>query len=200
MHQHWQKPSCSRLRKVTAELEQSKQQIESLSQSLSGAEKYVGQAQQNDLELRRLRSECQSLQHERSAAAEKIRSLEGRLAGLSENPAGGQSRGRSFGGGISGGGSKPQQRKTERAKVVALFKTQEQSDNLKLINGIGPVMEQLLNELGVTTFKQLAGFSKADIDMVSDAIDVFPGRIERDNWVGGAREQYTKKYGVEIEA
>lgn len=235
-----------RLGKVTTELEQSKQHIESLSQSLSGAKKDVGQAQQNDLELRRLRSECQSLQHERSAAAEKISSLEGRLArvkpgftqapgagigeignqgvdlgrleadlarrdsqiaelkqrlaGLSANPAGGQSRGRSFGGGISGGGSKPQQRKSERAKVVALFKTQEQSDNLKLINGIGPVMEQLLNELGVTTFKQLAGFSKADIDMVSAAIDVFPGRIERDNWVGGAREQYTKKYGVEIEA
>ena len=66
---------------------------------------------------------------------------------------------------------------------------------LKNINGIGLVMEKVLNELGVTSYKQLANFNKVDIAKVTDAIETFPGRIERDNWVGGAQQQYEKKYG-----
>ena len=38
--------------------------------------------------------------------------------------------------------------------------------------------------------KQVAEFKADDIVKVTDAIDAFPGRIERDNWVGGALVQY----------
>jgi len=56
-------------------------------------------------------------------------------------------------------------------------------------------MEKVLNKLGITSFKQVANFNKKDIAKVTDAIDTFPDRIERDNWVGGAKKEYKKKYG-----
>lgn len=68
-------------------------------------------------------------------------------------------------------------------------------DDLKMIKGIGPVMEKTLYSLGITSFKQISEFTAADIANVSAAIDTFPDRIKRDDWVGGAREQYRKKYG-----
>ncbi len=65
-------------------------------------------------------------------------------------------------------------------------------DNLKIIKGIGVVMEGTLNDLGITTFKQLAGFDAADIRKVMDALDEsnsgFGDRIERDAWVAQAKE------------
>ena len=48
-------------------------------------------------------------------------------------------------------------------------------------------MENVLNSHGVTTFRQLANFSGEDVERVSEAIGTFPGRIERDDWVGRAR-------------
>jgi len=78
------------------------------------------------------------------------------------------------------------------AKVTPLFeKPSEEADDLKVIKGIGVVMEQTLNDLGITTFKQLAGFQKAEVKMVSDALSEskagFGDRIERDEWVDQAK-------------
>ncbi len=64
----------------------------------------------------------------------------------------------------------------------------DHSDDLKAINGIGPVMERTLNDLGIKTWEQIATFTADDIEKVSAAISTFPGRIERDDWVGGASE------------
>ena len=61
-------------------------------------------------------------------------------------------------------------------------------DDLKKINGIGPVMEKTLNELGIRTWEQIAAFTTEDIERVSGAITSFGGRIERDDWIGGAKE------------
>lgn len=61
-------------------------------------------------------------------------------------------------------------------------------DDLQAINGIGPVMERTLNSFGIRTWEQIASFTKEDIEKVSAAIKSFPGRIERDDWVGGAKE------------
>ena len=71
---------------------------------------------------------------------------------------------------------------------AALFERPDERDDLKRIKGIGPVMEGVLNALGVTTFRQLASFSPEDVERVSEAIGTFPGRIERDDWVGRARQ------------
>jgi len=64
----------------------------------------------------------------------------------------------------------------------------EEKDDLKLINGIGPFIEKKLNALDIYTFKQISKFNTKDIEAVNKAIEFFPGRIERDDWVGQARE------------
>lgn len=64
----------------------------------------------------------------------------------------------------------------------------EEADDLTLISGIGGWIESTLNALDIFTFKQISNFSEVDIQTVTDAIDFFPGRIERDEWVEQAAE------------
>jgi len=55
-------------------------------------------------------------------------------------------------------------------------------DTLQKIKGIGPVMEKLLNEIGIFHYNQLARMSESDCLWVSDRIRTFPKRIKRDRW------------------
>ncbi len=59
-------------------------------------------------------------------------------------------------------------------------------DDLKRIRGVGALLERKLNALGFTTYAQLANWTAADIDRVSQQLD-FRGRIERESWVEQAR-------------
>jgi len=61
-------------------------------------------------------------------------------------------------------------------------------DNLKLIVGIGKFIEQKLNTLGIYTFGQIAKCTDEDIKIITDAIEFFPGQIEKDNWVAQAKK------------
>ncbi len=61
----------------------------------------------------------------------------------------------------------------------------ERSDLTK-INGIGPYIEERLNEIGIYNFDQISKFTFEDIRAITELIDFFPGRIERDDWVGQA--------------
>ncbi len=60
-----------------------------------------------------------------------------------------------------------------------------EADDLKKIDGVGPVIEKKLNELGIYHFKQIATLSKEQADAIDEAI-AFKGRIERDDWLGQA--------------
>lgn len=62
----------------------------------------------------------------------------------------------------------------------------DQKDDLTEINGIGPYIEQRLNEIGICNYDQISKLTPADIRTVTELIDFFPGRIERDNWVAQA--------------
>lgn len=75
------------------------------------------------------------------------------------------------------------------AELEQLFETVDHQDDLKQIFGIGPVTEKTLNKLGITAYSQLAELKQHDIEKIADALQIFPGRIERDNWVGSARAQ-----------
>jgi len=68
-------------------------------------------------------------------------------------------------------------------------------DDLKLIVGIGPVLERMLHRLGVATYRQVAHWSERDIDEIDAKLPEFPGRIRRDGWVTQARELHLSKYG-----
>ena len=63
----------------------------------------------------------------------------------------------------------------------------EDKEDLTQINGIGPYIEQKLNDIGIYTFEQISKLSQNDIELITEMIDFFPGRIERDNWVGQAK-------------
>ena len=68
-------------------------------------------------------------------------------------------------------------------------------DDLKLIVGIGPVLERMLHNLGVGTFRQIAGWTERDIADFDARLPEFPGRIVRDQWVTQARSLHVSKYG-----
>ena len=61
-------------------------------------------------------------------------------------------------------------------------------DDLEQINGIGPMLSELLHEIGVFYFWQIAEWDSRDIAWVDDKLMHFRGRIERDNWVRQAEE------------
>jgi predicted flap endonuclease-1-like 5' DNA nuclease len=61
-------------------------------------------------------------------------------------------------------------------------------DDLKRIKGIGPVIEGLLHQAGITTFQQIADLSAEDGRRVGDLLGRFRGRIERDGWITQAAE------------
>ncbi len=65
---------------------------------------------------------------------------------------------------------------------------EEERDDLMMISGIGPFIAQRLNALDIYTFSQISNFTKKDIEDVNEAIEYFPGRIERDEWVAWAKE------------
>jgi predicted flap endonuclease-1-like 5' DNA nuclease len=69
-----------------------------------------------------------------------------------------------------------------------IIKNGRESDDLKRIRGIEPRLEQRLNEIGITTYSQIAKFNEVEIYFVCQNIGLDPNRITRDNWVKNARE------------
>ena len=71
-------------------------------------------------------------------------------------------------------------------------------DDLKLIVGIGPVLERLLQQLGINSYRQIARWTDRDIDEFNARLPDFPGRIRRDAWVTQARALHQSKYGENL--
>jgi len=76
-------------------------------------------------------------------------------------------------------------------------------DNLKMIAGVGPKLESVLNGLGIWTFAQIAAWTANEVAWVDDYLQ-FKGRIERDDWIAqaaalakGGRDEYVKMFGKE---
>lgn len=77
------------------------------------------------------------------------------------------------------------------------------ADNLQLLKGVGPKLVVLLNGLGVTSFKQIADWTDADIARIDPQLGTFQGRIARDNIVDqagylarGDKAGFEAKYGA----
>jgi NADH-quinone oxidoreductase subunit E len=60
------------------------------------------------------------------------------------------------------------------------------ADDLKLISGIGPKLEQVLNAKGIRSFAAIAAWSDAEAAAI-DAELGFDGRVARDDWRGQAK-------------
>ena len=94
----------------------------------------------------------------------------------------------------------PKAKAEDKGKPPAMRKPSK-SDDLKLISGVGPKLEGVLNGLGIYKFEQISKWKKAEREWV-DGYLKFKGRIDRDDWVKqakalakGGEEEYIRVFG-----
>ena len=63
--------------------------------------------------------------------------------------------------------------------------SEQATDDLQRINGIGPKLQRTLNGLGILRFEQIAALSPEDVTKLNETIG-FKGRIERESWLAQA--------------
>jgi predicted flap endonuclease-1-like 5' DNA nuclease len=68
----------------------------------------------------------------------------------------------------------------------------DRKDDLTKIKGIGPFVEKRLNMLGIYNFEQLGSLEPEMVERVGAAIEFFPDRILRENWIGQAKDLFNK--------
>lgn len=83
----------------------------------------------------------------------------------------------------------------EKLPPFGLAEPDGEPDDLTEIVGIGKVFEQMLHDLGVFHFRQIATFGPGDVARINSELKEFRGRIEHDDWIGQAKELHFKKYG-----
>ncbi|MBL9053814.1 MAG: NADH-quinone oxidoreductase subunit NuoE [Tabrizicola sp.] len=76
------------------------------------------------------------------------------------------------------GGKKPKALKAAR---------KGRADDLKLILGVGPKLEELCHKLGFFHFDQIADWTAEEIAWVDENLEGFKGRVTRDKWVVQAK-------------
>ena len=83
-------------------------------------------------------------------------------------------------------------------KTAAMTLHSQEKDDLKMIGGIGPVLEGKLNADGICAYRQIAALTEIDISRVESEVINSNGRVHRDNWIGQAKELHFKKYGEQL--
>lgn len=76
------------------------------------------------------------------------------------------------------GGTKPKALKAARKGAA---------DDLKVIEGIGPALEKVLNENGIFHIDQIAAWGVAEVEWMDGNLKGFKGRVTRDKWVAQAK-------------
>jgi predicted flap endonuclease-1-like 5' DNA nuclease len=61
------------------------------------------------------------------------------------------------------------------------------ADDLKMIKGVGPKLEELLHKMGFFHFDQIASWTDKEVAWVDENLEGFKGRVSRDNWVEQAK-------------
>ncbi|MEL7544647.1 MAG: 50S ribosomal protein L21 [Pseudomonadota bacterium] len=76
----------------------------------------------------------------------------------------------------------------ESAELPKLFDAPDgPADDLTQISGVGPVIVEKLNKMGITQFSQVAGLSDDEVETIDGALN-FKGRIARENWIDQAKD------------
>lgn len=83
------------------------------------------------------------------------------------------------------GAKKPEEPKVVPLKVVRKTET-ARTDDLKRISGIGPRLEKVLRDMGVTSFADIAKWDDAEAMRIDKELDL-DNRIIRDGWVRQAK-------------
>ncbi len=74
----------------------------------------------------------------------------------------------------------------KKAAVKSTAKKASTPDDLKLIKGVGKLIETKLAKEGITSYSQIAAWKKADVTEFDEKLS-FKGRIERDDWIKQAK-------------
>ncbi len=95
-------------------------------------------------------------------------------------------------------------RKAREDKAAGIAKVRRQGygkgvrDDLKEIEGVGPVLEKVLTGLNIWTFKEIALWSSERVAEVSNHLPSFKDRIGREDWVVQSKELHFKHYGERV--
>lgn len=65
------------------------------------------------------------------------------------------------------------------------------ADDLELIWGVGPKLAEMLNQMGVWHFDQIAGWKAEELAWVDARLTGFRGRATRDDWISQAKKLMT---------
>ena len=82
---------------------------------------------------------------------------------------------------------KAEKKASEGAPGDALFAiigtaTVDQKDDLKKIKGVGPKLEENLNEVGVFTYEQVSKMNDKACDLLDELLSSGKGKAKKDNW------------------
>ena len=93
-------------------------------------------------------------------------------------------------------------RANHRIQAVSLLSEQEfdpdAPDDLKVIAGIGPVLERRLREAGFNSYRDLALLDEAGLEALSGPIASLRNRIRREHWVVQAKKLHLAKHGEQL--
>ena len=68
------------------------------------------------------------------------------------------------------------------------------ADDLQQIKGVGKKLEERLNSLGITNFRDLLEMTDEDYERAREVMPDLKSRMERDNWHDQARQLHEEKY------
>ncbi len=66
------------------------------------------------------------------------------------------------------------------------------ADDLKLISGVGPILEKTLNTIGIYKFEQVSKMTDKEYSLLDSIMGSFQGRAKRDNWAEQAKNLINK--------
>ena len=143
---------------------------------------YLGVDDEEEIDDPDILEDIEEARHAEDAQATKPERPQSPVAAMSAHAATGEMPGKAAG--------KPEAKDETSlpgSKPAVLAAAQGDADNLTRIKGIGPANEKKLNALGIFHFSQIAAWSAAEAEWVG-AYLAFPGRIEREDWIGQAKQ------------
>ena len=83
--------------------------------------------------------------------------------------------------------------KTEAAKPAAKAKAAPKAeaaanDDLTALTGVGPALAKKLNEAGITSYAQVAAWTDADLDTLTETISGLKAKAEKGDWIAAAKD------------
>jgi len=78
--------------------------------------------------------------------------------------------------------------KAEAKKAAPKKAAAAANDDLTQLAGVGPALAKKLNEAGVTAFAQVAAWTDADMDALSETISGLKAKAEKGDWIAAAKD------------